>query len=195
MVIFGKDLNLTGFQTKMGPKNSSQLCEGHGFKPEKMEYMENRTPESRESLWRRKLSDAERAGLRGQPDLEQEARLTDALAQMRNVPVPSNFTARVMDAIELEDARSARLEQSKGWRWNWRMLLPRVAVTAAVLLFGALVLQYHQTGLHRAEMAKSLSVVASAQAVPDVDALNNFDTIQRMSQSGRADNELLVALQ
>jgi negative regulator of sigma E activity len=114
---------------------------------------------------------------------------------MPNVPVSSNFTARVMGAIELEDARSARLDQSKGWRWNWRMLLPRVAVTAAVVLFAALGLQYHQTGLHRAEMAKSLSVVASAQAMPDVDALNNFDTIQRMGQSGRADNELLVALQ
>ena len=157
--------------------------------------MENQTPESRESLWRRKISEAERAKLRSQPELELEARLTDALAQMPSMPVPSNFTARVLDAVELEEARSARSVQSEGWHWNWRMLLPRVAATAAILLFAGLGLQHHQVGLHRAEMAKSLSVVASAQTVPDVEALNNFETIQRMSQSGRADNELLVVLQ
>ena len=55
----------------------------------------------RESLWRRKPSAAERAGLRAQPELEAEARLTAALAKISgNVPVASNFTARVMDAIE-----------------------------------------------------------------------------------------------
>ena len=47
-----------------------------------METMEHQTPEQRESLWRRKLSAAERAGLRGQPELELEARLTEALTQL-----------------------------------------------------------------------------------------------------------------
>jgi hypothetical protein len=154
--------------------------------------MEDQSPELRESLWRRKLSDAERTELRTRPELELEARLTDALAQMFNAPVPSNFTARVLDAIELEEARSAR---SRGWHWNWRRLLPRVSVTAVVLVFAGLGLQYHEAELQRAEMIKSLSMVASAETVPDVDALNNFDAIQRMSQSGRADNELLAALQ
>jgi hypothetical protein len=44
-------------------------------------------------------------------------------------------------------------------------------------------------------MARSLSAVAGAKTVPDVDALNDFDAIQRMGQSGRADNDLLVAMQ
>jgi len=157
--------------------------------------MENQTQEPRESLWRRKLSKVERAKLHAQPGLELEARLTDALARMPNAPVPSNFTARVLDAIELEEARSARSAESRGWHWNWHRLLPRAAVTAAVLVFAGLGLQRHEAELQRAEMIKSLSVVASAKSVPDVDALNNFDAIQRMSQSGRADNELLAALQ
>ena len=157
--------------------------------------MENQFPESPESLWRRKLSGAERDQLRASPELDLEAGLTDALSQLPNVPVPSNFTARVLDAIELEDARMARSAQSKGWRWNWHRLLPRAAVTAAVLLFAGLGLQHYETGVAHAEMIKSLSTVATAHAMPDVEMLNNFDAIQRMGQSGRADTDLLAALQ
>ena len=157
--------------------------------------MENQTPEPRESLWRRKLSGTERAELRARPELELEARLTDALTQLSDVPVPSNFTTRVLDAIELEEARSARSVKSSGWHWNWHLLLPRIAVTAAVLLFAGVGFQRYQAGLHRAEMAQSISVVASAKTVPSLDALNNFDTIQSMSQSGHADAELLADMQ
>ena len=127
--------------------------------------------------------------------MELEARLTDALTQMPDVPVPSNFTARVLDAIDLEEARTAR---SKSWRWNWHALLPRVAVAAAVLLFAGISVQRYATVRHhREEVADSLRVVASASTVPDLDALNNFDAIQRMgqSQSVHADTDLLVALQ
>jgi len=154
--------------------------------------MDNSNPEQMERLWRGKLSAAERADLRARPELELEARLTEVLTRLPNVPAPSNFSARVMAAIDLEEARSAR---SRGGPWHWRWLLPRLAVTAALLLLATWGLQQHQTRLHRAEMARSLSVVASAQVVPNVEALKNFDAIQRMSQSGRADTELLAALQ
>jgi len=157
--------------------------------------MENQSPETRESLWRRKLSETERAGLRAHPELELEARLTDALTGLPNAPVPSNFTARVLDAIELEEARSARPAKVSASHWGWRLLLPRLAVTAAVLFFAGYGFQYYQAGLQRADLIKNLSTVASTTAVPSPDALNNFDTIQNMSQSGRADTELLVALQ
>ena len=135
---------------------------------------------------------AERAVLRGQPELELEARLTEALAQLPNAPLPSNFTARVLAAIELEEAQAAR---SRGWRWNWHGLLPRFAAVAAVLLVAGLMLQHHELALHRAEMARSLSAVASANTVPSVDALENLEVIQRMSQPAQADTELLAALQ
>jgi negative regulator of sigma E activity len=157
--------------------------------------MDDHFPEQREGLWRRKLSAAERAELRAQPELELEARLTEALAQLPDSPVPSNFTARVLEAIDLEEARMARSAPSQGWRWSWHSLLPRVAVTCAVLLFAGFGLQHHELARHRIEMARSLSVVATASAVPSLDALENLDAIQRMSQPARADTELLAALQ
>jgi hypothetical protein len=155
--------------------------------------MDNLTPEQRESLWRRGPAGQKRAELDGQPELELEAHLTDALTRIPDVPVPSNFTSRIMDAIDLEEARSAR--SKRGW-WNWHALLPRVAVAMAVLLFAAIGVEHYETVQnHRTEMAASLHTVASTSAVPDVDALNNFDTIQRMGQSAHADTDLLAALQ
>jgi len=157
--------------------------------------MENHIPERSQRLWRRKLSEAERAALRGQPELELEARLTAALSRLPNAPVPSNFTTRVLDAIELADAQSARGEQVSGWRWNWRALLPRVALAAALLFFAGLGYQRYSVSLHRTEIAQSLSAVASNSPMPSVDALENLDVIQRMGQSVHADTELLADLQ
>jgi hypothetical protein len=158
-----------------------------------MKTMEHHSPEQREGLWR-KLSAGERAVLRGQPELELEARLTDALAHLPNVPVPSNFTARVLDAVALEDMRAARAARTR-WSWSWRGWWPRVAATAAVLLVAAAVFYQHEASRSRSEMAKSLSLVASAKGVPSVDVLENLDVIQRMSQPAHADTELLAALQ
>lgn len=155
--------------------------------------MDNLTPEQRESLWRRSPAGRKRAELDGQPELELEARLTDALTRIPDAPVPSNFTSRVMDAIDLEEARPAR---SKRWSWNWHAWLPRAAAVMAVLLFSAIGVEHYETvQYHRTEMAASLHTVASTSAVPDVEALNNFDTIQRMGQSAHADTDLLAALQ
>lgn len=154
--------------------------------------MENRPSNSSESLWRRKLSAADRAGLRGQPELELEAQLTDALAKLSEAPVPSNFTARVLAAIELEDVQAAR---SPGRAWNWRLLWPRVVVAAAVLIFAGVSIQRYETNSHRLALVKNVAMVAAAQPLPSVDALENLDAIQRMSQSAPADGELLAALQ
>src|ERR1700690_4482069 len=63
----------------------------------------------RELVWRRKLTEAERAGLRAPPetqaDLEFESLLTEGLARLPDAPVPSNFTARVLQAAEREAMR------------------------------------------------------------------------------------------
>jgi len=147
-----------------------------------------------EALWRRPLSAVERAGLRPQPqpELELEARLTEALAAIPEMPAPSNFTARVLTAIELDEAKVAH---SSSWTWNWRWLWPRVAVAAAVLVFAGVSVQRYETHLHRLALVKNVALVAVAQPLPSVDALENLDVIQRMSQSGHADGELLAALQ
>ncbi len=143
-----------------------------------------------ESLWRRPLTDAERAALRAQPALAVEARLTESLAKIPDVPVASNFTARVMAAIDLEEARAAR----KGFfHWNWHAWFPRVAVTAAILVFAGMSWQHYEVNSQRTLLAKNVAAVAVAQPLPSVEALQNFDTIQRMSQpAARADDELLA---
>lgn len=142
-----------------------------------------------ESLWRRPLTDAERAAWRTQPDLAEEARLTESLAKIPDAPVASNFTARVLAAIELEEARAAR---KWSFHWNWHVLVPRVAVTAAILIFAGVSWQHYEANSQRTLLAKNVASVAVAQPLPSVDALQNFDTIQRMGQPARADDELLA---
>ena len=155
--------------------------------------MKNNSSDSRESLWRRKLSPAERAALKISPELELEARLTAALAKIPDAPVPSNFTARVLGTVDLEAVQSARSQTL--WTLNWRRLWPRITVAAAVLIFAGVSLQRYEASAHRIELAKNVVLIASAQPLPSVDALENLDAIQRMSQSGHADGELLAALQ
>lgn len=154
--------------------------------------MENNPSNLRESLWRRQPTDAERAELRVQPELELEARLTEALVKIPDAAVPSNFTARVLDAVELEAAREAR---TRNWTLNWRALWPRVAVAAAVLIFAGVSIQRYEVHSQRAKLVKNIAMVAASQPPPSVDVLENLDAIQRMSQSGHADGELLADLQ
>ncbi len=155
--------------------------------------MENKPSNLRESLWRRKLSDAERAGLRAQPELELEARLTDALAKIPDAPVPSNFTARVLAAVELEENQAspfARLDVE---------LAGMVAARGGGRRRFDFCRREHPALRsripQRVALAKNIAMVAAAQPPPSVDALENLDAIQRMSQSGHADGELLAALQ
>lgn len=180
----------TVFIRQRRPENNSATLHGRRFF---IRGTVNNQPDNPgESLWRRKLSAAERAGLRAQPELELEARLTAALAKMPDAPAPSNFTARVLAAIELEEAQAAR---SRDWTLNWRFLWPRVAATAAVLIFAGVSIQRYETNSHRLALVKNVALVAAAQPPPSVDALENLDVIQRMSQPARADGELLADLQ
>jgi len=150
----------------------------------------------RELVWRRKLTDAEKAGLRTQPeaqaDLELESRLSQALARVPDAPVPSNFTARVLQAVEREEARGA---QNRGWSWYWRVLVPRTAVAVAVIGLAGLAYQHHQFD-KRTQLARDIALLAKAQPLPSVEALKNFDAIQRMSQTTvQSDDKLLALLQ
>jgi len=148
----------------------------------------------RESIWRRKLTETEHAGLRERPetqaDLELESRLSESLARLPDAPVPSNFTALVLQAVERETVLRPR---TTVWRWNWRRLAPRLAVGVAVLGIVGLTYQHHEFN-QRARLAKNIALLARAQPMPSVEALKNFDAIQRMSQP-HADEKLLALLQ
>ncbi len=147
----------------------------------------------RELVWRRKLTDAERAELRASPeaqaDLELESHLTEGLARLPDAAVPSNFTARVLQAVEREQARP----HTTSWQWGWRVLVPRLAGGVAVIGIVGLTYQHHEFN-QRARLAQNVALMAEAQPLPSVEALKNFNAIQRMSQP-HADEELLALLQ
>jgi hypothetical protein len=124
-------------------------------------------------------------------EAELETRLTRALARLPDVPVPSNFTARLLQAVELEEARSAR---GQGFGWNWHALLPRLAVTMVLVGFAGLTVRHLELAARRTTLARNVALVAGSEPLPTVDALKNFDAIQRMSQP-RADDELLALMQ
>jgi hypothetical protein len=70
--------------------------------------------------------------------------------------------------------------------------LPRAAVLAVAVAVAGLTVQYYEINAHRKQIARSVALVAGARQLPSVDALQNFDAIQRMSQPVRADEELLA---
>ena len=113
--------------------------------------------------------------------------LRELLSRLADAPVSSNFTARVMQAVELEELQAAR---TRGWHWNWHSLLPRAAATATVVIAAGFAFYQHEIYNGRVEIAKNFVLVANA--LPSVDALQNFDAIQRMSQPAHADEGLLA---
>ncbi|MGO9003005.1 MAG: hypothetical protein ACLPYM_00590 [Limisphaerales bacterium] len=153
----------------------------------------------RESGWRRNLTEAEqaewRAYLAANPDArvdwEMESALNAALTQLPDAPVPSNFTARVLQAVEREAARP----RAWNWRWNWHTLVPRVAFAAAVIAFTGLAFQHHEIYRQRIALARNVALVTGGQPMPSPEALENFDAIRRMSQPQHADDELLALMQ
>ena len=154
--------------------------------------MDNESSDLRESLWRRMPSPADRAKLASQPDLQAETRLTEALGRLPDAPVASNFTSRVLAAIDLDERQTARARTRRPW--NWRALFPRFAVAAAVLVFAGVSLRHYEVSSQRYALVKNVAMVTTSQPMPSGDALENFDAIQRMSQSSHADGELLADL-
>ena len=75
--------------------------------------------ELHELLWRGKLTAAELEKLRTRPEtlagVQLETWLSETLAKIPNASVPSNFTARVMQAVNLEESRAAHK-----WNFRWR---------------------------------------------------------------------------
>ena len=155
----------------------------------------------RETGWRRKLSAQEEAALRAwlaahpehQPDWEMEAELTDALARLPDAPLPSNFTARVMQAVERETTTG---HSRARWQWigTWRALLPKAAVAVVALGLGVFAYERH-AATQRTELARRLARVSSVAAVPDPELLQDLEFIRHLDQTLAPDEELLALLQ
>ena len=126
--------------------------------------------------------------MNNEPLKDLQGQVRGLLSRLPDAPVASNFTVRVMQAVELEEMRRLR------WRlfgWSWRAWVPRGAVAAALAVFATFTFQQHNLYVHQVALAKNAALVAS-QPLPSLDALKNFDAIQRMGQPARPDNELLA---
>jgi negative regulator of sigma E activity len=158
----------------------------------------------REAAWRRPLTAGEQAKLDAwlkiNPDArtewELDAALSQALARLPEQPVASNFTARVLDAIEREDlaAAGARRESSRlGWlrSLGW---VPRAAVAVVVLAVG--LLGWQQVRSQREAQALERFVAATeATPMPSPEVFQDYETIIHIMPPGAADVSLLTLMQ
>jgi anti-sigma factor RsiW len=156
----------------------------------------------KEASWRRPLTATERTWLRewlsahpeAQESWETEAALNGLLRQLPRATLSSNFTERVMQAARRAPAR-------QGWRlrlavfpWLPTEWMPRAALVAAMVCSG--LLSWHEyVALHRTQEARAVASVSRLAALPAIDWLENFDTINRMNQVNVADDDLLTVLQ
>jgi hypothetical protein len=157
----------------------------------------------RELSWRRKLTPAEEAELaawlRAHPELqaqwESEVGLSDALNRLPDVPVASNFTARVLAATMVPDTRSSGVQTRRRLQF-WHSLLawrPRLVSATLAVLAACAFFEYSRYS-HREELAKSVKTVSEVASLPEP-VLADFDAIQRLSSSPPPDEELLKLLQ
>jgi hypothetical protein len=153
----------------------------------------------REAAWRRPLTAEEKAQLQSylvihpesQLEWESDTALNLALANLPNAPLSSNFTARVLQAIDLEELHAHRARH--GWIQRIRLWLPRMAVAGLVVGLGGL--GYQQVRLHqlRDDQAKSLALVTKvAVALPDMSMWQDFDAIARLGQTQPSANDQIL---
>jgi anti-sigma factor RsiW len=153
-----------------------------------------------ETSWRRKLSAAEEAELRAwlaaHPEAEGdwaiEAGLNEALNRLPETPVSSNFTARVLQAVERELTAKPRRAESK-WSWLWRPFLPRVALASMAFCVG-LAVHHGMAVANRTRLAESVVAVSNVASLPSPEALQNFEVIRRLTPTPPPDPELLAVL-
>ena len=150
----------------------------------------------REQYWRGQPTAEQLAALRAAPpdatDAALEAALNEALARLRDAPVPSNFTACVLQEVERETRRPARA--ARDWSWILRVLVPRAAAAMLVLGGGMFLFREHRAQ-QRLVIADSLKAVAAVPTLPSPEALADFDVIRQLDAQPAADRELIALLQ
>lgn len=153
----------------------------------------------RELNWRRPLTDVEQAELRTvlakNPDalaeLELENNLAQVLEKLPNTPVSSNFTARVLQAVELQAKRGGWQPENSLLAWLRHGWLPKTAVASLVVCTGLFAL-HRQTIVARARLAHEVAAVSAATAA--VSNPEDFDAIRLLNKPASADVDLLAAL-
>lgn len=160
-----------------------------------------------ETSWRRKLTPEEDARLQeylvthpeAQAEWEEEAALNFHLERLPDAPLSSNFTARVLQEVELEEAREKKEYSFSVGSWWQRWIKRHLPQTATVMLLFALLafgFQQHKASTRR-QVADSVGKFYSATAVfPMPEVFGDFEVIHQLGQvQPVSDEELLAALQ
>ena len=111
------------------------------------------------------------------------------LSRRPDAPVPSNFTARVLQEIEREVSASRRKPVSN---WVWRVFVPRAGLAMAVVAVAGVFIHQHKKATIEAERKLSLTAVAEVQSLPSVEVLEDFDAIRSLGGPTGADEDLLA---
>ena len=120
----------------------------------------------------------------------EEARLNELLSGLPDAPLASNFTARVLQAVELESSKESRKRVQPAWRvgLGW---VSRLAMAGSIGLVTFVALHQHQAS-QRMQLAQSVARVSTASLPPEW--LQDFDTIKNLNKASAVDDELLAAL-
>ena len=121
---------------------------------------------------------------------EEERALSRAVQSLPDLAVSSNFTARVLEEVDLAENARERQQSRPAW---WQRLWPKMGWATAAILLTTLGLQYR--AVQKEKMVIDI-VRISDIAAPGADALQDFEVINRLRQaSAPSDEDLLVALQ
>jgi hypothetical protein len=156
----------------------------------------------KEAGWRRTLNGGEEAALQkflaAHPEARQawaeEAALNRLLQRWPAPPVSSNFTARLLQAVQNAPIRHTWRDWFAPAQWLPEGRAWRVAMCSMMVCLG--LFSFHESQvIHRARMARELAGVSRLAALPRMEWLKDFDTINRISQVKVADDDLLAALE
>lgn len=133
---------------------------------------------------------------------ETDAALSRLLRGVPDVPVSSNFTAVVMEAIELDDRVTGRSGAGAARRFSLpQWLRPRVATVFGVVVVIVFGVHEYRARHDRSILAQDVRRVSQEFAalppsVPGPEIFHDFDAIDKLRQvSVVSDDELLKVLQ
>ena len=120
---------------------------------------------------------------------ESDRALGRALQSLPDVPVSSNFAARVLQELDLEEGRESR--KPRGWRLLWPRFGWATAAALALTVFGT---QQFRTA-QRTQFAADAALVSKDIArLPD--AFRDFDVVDSLREiTPESDDGILFALQ
>ena len=119
---------------------------------------------------------------------EQDRALGRALQSLPDAPVSSNFTARVMQELDLSEAREER--KTGGWRLRW----PRLGWAAAALALAVVGAQQFHNYQRTQIVADAALVSKDIARLPD--AFRDFDVVDSLREiPPSGDDGILIALQ